>query len=194
MEDEQKFKNKYRTTSHRLKNYDYSFPGGYFLTICTHNKECIFGEIINGEMTLNDLGRIAHDEWLNTGKIRDNVIVDEFIVMPNHVHGILIVNDGGPEKSTKCNPVETNCNLSLQKTQKIPKQHGTSQTIGSIIRGFKIGVTKYSRQKTNMFTKIWQPNYYDHIIRNENELNRIREYIIQNPAKWTDDRNNIENM
>ena len=86
--------------------------------------------------------------------------------------------------------VETNCNLSLQRNQ---KQHGTSQTIGSIIRGFKIGVTKYARKNTDIYA-VWQSNYYDRIVRNEDELNRIREYILRNPEKWDDDRNNTENI
>ena len=193
----EKFKGKYRIQSNRLKGYDYSSEGAYFITICAKDRECLFGEIINEKIVLNDLGKIAFDEWQKTEKIRQNILIDEFVIMPNHLHGILIVNKKIlPSKkcisvNTNCT-VETNCNLSLQ-SQQPQKQHGTSQTIGSIVRGVKIGITKYARKNTNIHI-VWQPNYYDRIIRNEDELNRIREYILQNPAKWKNDRNNTENI
>jgi len=189
------FRNKYRIESTRLKNYDYSSEGAYFITICTKNREHYFGEIVDGKMVLNDFGKIAHNEWKNTENIRENITVDEFVVMPNHIHGILFI-DYRIEPSTQIySPVETNCNLSLQ----LPSQHGTSQTIGSIVRGFKIVITKWAREnivETNGNLSlppinVWQPNYHDHIIRDENELNRIREYIANNPLNWKNDQNNV---
>ncbi len=180
METKEKFRGKYNVQSNRLQGYDYSSAGAYFITICTKNREHFFGEIIDDEMVLNDLGRIVVEEWQRTPKIRENIILDEFVVMPNHVHGILFIDNNQ-------NTVETNCNLSLQKNILRKKlKHGTSQTIGSIVRGFKIGVTKYAREKTGIFN-VWQRNYYDRIIRNAEELNKIREYIIYNPQNWADD-------
>jgi len=169
----------------RLNGYDYSRAGAYFVTVCTQNRECLFGEIVNGEMVLNDAGRMAKQCWHDIPSHFSHVKLDEFVVMPNHVHGILCVADA---------PVGAKNFSPLQSGQ---RPRGTTKTIGSIIRGFKIGVTKWMRQNTE-FYNIWQRNYYEHIIRlsacghaqagNENELNRIREYIINNPMKWEFDR------
>ena len=87
------FKNKYRIESIRLPGYDYSQPGGYFITIVTHNRQCLFGNIVDGKMILNEYGELVKNEWLKTGVIRPNIIIDAFVVMPNHLHGILIITD-----------------------------------------------------------------------------------------------------
>ncbi len=181
-----KFRGKYRTTSHRLKGYDYTSDGAYFITIVTKNREHFFGKIMNGEMVFNGLGGIANGYWKKIPDHFPDVILDEFIIMPNHIHGILFL-----QKSTINIPrrdkkffVSTN-----NQTKQKPSKHGTSRTIGSIVRGFKIGVTKYARENTNIYD-VWQRNYHDRIIRNDNELNRIREYIINNPQMWECDRNN----
>ncbi len=177
---EQKFKQKYSTKSHRMPNYDYSSGGGYFLTICCYDKECLFGEVVDGEMVLNELGEIVHDEWQKTSEIRPNVVVDEFIVMPNHVHGILILNSNKRR--------DTEHRVSTEAFGK-----PTKNSIPTIIRSYKATVTKKINERNNYFcAKIWQPNYHDRIIRNENELNRIREYIQQNPNNWEDD--NLESI
>jgi len=164
----------------RLKGYDYSQSGAYFITICTQNRECLFGEITNGKIVLNDAGRMALKCWHDIPSHFPHVELDEFVVMPNHVHGILCVVDA---------PVGAKNFLPLQSGQ---RPRGTTKTIGSIIRGFKIGVTKWMRQNTESHN-IWQRNYYEHIIRNENELNRIRVYIVKNPLKWELDRENPDN-
>ncbi len=144
-------------------------------------------------MILNDLGKIAKDEWQRTEKVRKNVLVDEFVIMPNHLHGILIIDNKNIVKTNY--HVETNCNLSLpqQQPNQKPLKHGTSKTIGSIVRGFKIGVSKYARKNTYIYD-VWQSNYYDRIIRKEDELNRFRNYIVQNPKNWNEDKNNKENI
>lgn len=152
MQNQKKFNEKYRTTSHRLKNYDYSSNGAYFITICTKNRQHFFGEILEGKMILNDRGNAVQKCWKDIPKHFPFALLDAFVIMPNHIHGILCIK-------------EKNSSKLLQK----PKvSHGTSQTVGSIIRGFKIGVTKYCRQNTDVF-QVWQANYYDHIIRDENE-------------------------
>jgi len=153
----------------RLKGYDYSQSGAYFVTICTHNRELLF--FVEG------VRRILDKEWLKTGCIRQNVILDEFVVMPNHLHGIIVVPPGN---------VGAYSHTPLQKGFESP-----SRTIGAIIRGFKSTTTR----QINLFHNtpripIWQRNYYDHIVRNEDEMNKIREYIQNNPLKWCLDREN----
>lgn len=158
----------------RLYGYDYSQPGAYFITLCTHNRECLFGNIMDGKMVLNDVGKIAHQCWLEIPIHYPNVQLDEFIIMPNHIHGILIINDDVVQNIVGVQNIEPLQN----KFQKI-----IPRSIGSIIRGYKIGVTKWFRQNTDIYM-IWQRNYYEHIIRNEIELNKIRKYILNNPINW----------
>jgi len=157
----------------RLKGYDYAQAGAYFITICTHKRACLFGEIINGKMTVHDAGRVAEECWYAIPGHFPRVGLDRFVVMPNHVHGILFISDA-PVGAKYVSPLPS-------------RPQGTSKTIGSAIRGFKIGVTKWMRQNTE-FQNIWQRNYYDHIIRNEKDLNRIRKYIIENPLQWQADK------
>ena len=183
-----KFKGKYRTQSNRLAGYNYSQEGAYFVTICCKDRECLFGEIVDKKMVLNELGRIAEECWKNIPDHFPNTKLDKFVIMPNHIHGIIFLSSNNNNPSTN---VETKNFLSLRGGQ--CPHPGTSQTIGSIIRGFKIGVTKWARQNTDVFV-VWQPNYYDRIVRDEGELNRIREYILNNPLKWESDKNNPENI
>lgn len=146
-----RFFERYRQKSRRLQGFDYGSEGAYFVTICCKNRESIFGEVVNGKMILNELGNIVHQEWQKTSDLRKNIAVDTFVVMPNHLHGILFIDHKIPP-STKTTPIsiETNCNSFL--SSKIIQPRGTSQTIGSIVRGFKIGVTKYARKHHNIFT------------------------------------------
>jgi len=166
-------------TNNKLQNWDYSNNGYYFVTICTKNKDKYFGEIKNEEMILNDIGKIAEKYWQEIPKHFDFVVLDEFIVMPNHIHGIIIID--------KNNFVETQDVASLQLKHKQNKFGPQSRNLASIIRGFKIGVTKYSNQNNINFQ--WQPRFYDRIIRTEQELSNIREYIAFNPEKWPEDEN-----
>jgi len=174
----EKFKNKYTIKSARLKGYDYSQNGMYFVTICTKDRECFFGEIVNGRMILNEIGKIADQFWREIPKHFPFVNLDIYQIMPNHIHGIIeIIN------------VETQNFASLPKRNTFGPQ---SKNLASIIRGFKVGVKKYTTKNDIFF--FWQPRYYDHIIRNESELNRIREYICKNSDNWEKDRNNPENL
>jgi putative transposase len=159
----------------RLQGYDYGQNGAYYITVCTYQRTCLFGDIINGEMVLNDEGRIIEAEWLRTPLLRNDVLLDEFIIMPNHVHMILFFV-GGDCIAPPMQP------------------HGTMQsspTLGTIMRGFKSSCTKqinHYRQTSNQ--PVWQRGYHDHIVRNEHDLNRIRQYIINNPLQWADDTEN----
>ncbi len=158
---------KHHRRSIRLPHFDYAQPGGYFITVCTHNRSCLFGDIVNGEMVLNDAGKLVQKCWNEIPRHFPHVTSDEHVVMPNHFHGIIIIeHDLGN--------VGANNYLPLRRTT------GTSKTIGSIVRGFKIGVTKWSHQKSPDFV-VWQRNYFERIILHEKELHETRQYII-NPA------------
>ncbi|SRR5579884_170329 len=167
------YKNKYRIGSTRLKDWDYSSNGYYFVTICTKNRECFFGNIVDGKMILSEIGKIVLKEWQRTEQIRKNVRLDEWIIMPNHIHGIVVIDNGN---------VETHCNASLQ--QKYPENN-----LSFIVRGFKSISTKRIHM-SGFHNFAWQSRFYDHIIRDENSLQKIREYINNNPIKWDVDENN----
>ncbi len=140
----------------RLKGFDYAQSGAYFVTICSKDRKCIFGKIVDEEMRINDKGAIVHAEWLRTTEIRINVITDEFIIMPNHLHGIIMINNGRGV---------------LQYAPTESPFRSPSQTIGAIIRGFKSATTKQINKYTNTPGKpVWQRNYYDRIIRDEDEF------------------------
>jgi len=169
----------------RIKNYDYAQDGYYFVTICAKNKIECFGKIINGKMILNEIGKKANQCWLEIPKHFPDVSLDEHIIMPNHLHGIIAIETPMVVGAQNFVP--------LQREQINKFQHIVPRSLGSIIRGFKIGVTKWCRDNNhNEFQ--WQRNYYDRIIRNEKELDKIRKYIFENPLKWELDRNNLENL
>jgi len=189
------FKGKYRIESIRLPGYDYSQPGAYFITIVTHNRQCSFGNIVDGEMMLNEFGELVKNEWLKTGNIRRNIIIDAFVVMPNHLHGILIVmdnDDDGGGRGTLQRASTTTKTGPEMKTKTI-EQFGkpTKNSIPTIVRLFKSTTTKQINQlRQTPMQPLWQHNYYEHIIRNDNELTRIRQYITNNPKQWKQDNLN----
>lgn len=164
----------------RIPDYDYTQNGSYFITICSYKRDCLFGDLIGEEIRLNEFGIIARDEWLATAKMRPDIELDEFVVMPNHIHGILTINRRGTMHRAPT-------------SERFGRP--TSDSIPSIIRGYKSSVTiRANRLRQTHGTKIWQRNYYEHVIRDEAELNSIREYIIFNIAKWAEDENNPANL
>ena len=180
----------------RLKGHDYSNSGIYFLTLCIQNRACLFGNIVNGLMLLNDFGQIAYSEWINTTKIRPNVELGEFVVMPNHLHGIIMLHGRGELHSPAINNVnEKSGNVTGKSDESLINDEGEcnsplrgpSQTIGAIVRGYKSSVTR-QLNLLNLGTVVWQRNYYERIIRNEQSYQTIMEYIKDNPAKWNDDK------
>ncbi len=194
----------------RLPGYDYTQPGAYFVTVVTHERTPMFGDIADGEMRLNDAGRVAQQCWLDIPSHFPHVELDAFIIMPNHVHGILWIVETPPMGTTAGTmagtvgakdfsplpspPLPSNVPpISSQplgvSSDAAPQPHGTSKTIGSVVRGFKIGVTKWFRQNTTIYT-VWQRNYYEHIIRTDDALARIRAYIQSNPQRWAEDQEN----
>lgn len=175
----------HRRKSIRLQGYDYSQAGAYFITVCTHNRVPLFGEIVDGVMVLNTAGQIVEKCWCAIPEHFPQVTLDEFVVMPNHVHGIITVgaNNHLPQHYLPLPSDET----PIQSNEPPrPLQHGTSRTIGSMVRGFKIGVTRWFRANTDIHA-VWQRNYYEHIIRNEDAYLAIAEYIQTNPQRWETD-------
>ena len=166
----------------RLKGYDYSQAGAYFVTICTQNRACLFGEVVDGKMRLNEAGRMVLVEWNALSERFPVVELDAFVVMPTHIHGIIVITNDivgaglvpAPERAT---------------TRVAP-------TIGDVVGAFKSRTTVlYTRgvKQSGWATfpgRLWQRNYYEHIIRNEESLNRIRQYILNNPSRWAMDREN----
>jgi REP element-mobilizing transposase RayT len=163
----------------RLRGYDYSQPGAYFVTLCTSGRECLFGDVADGEVALNYVGRVVHEGWSYTEFIRPEVEVDEFVVMPNHLHGIITIRQ--PEGSVGAHgraPLPSG-NAIFQRPPR---------SLGSLIAGFKSAATKRINElRHTPGQPVWQRNYYEHIIRGETDLNRIRQYIRDNPARWTED-------
>jgi putative transposase len=163
----------------RLHGYDYSQAGVYFVTLCTKGRKTLFGDIVDGKMRLNGRGEIIRDEWVRTAIVRANVEMDYFVVMPNHVHGILVVLNVGATRR-----------VAPTIRQKDGPPRGF---LGAIIGQFKsVTCKKIKKIEPVLHPPFWQRNYYEHVIRNENEMNLIRKYIELNPAKWTLDRENPE--
>ena len=178
---------KYHRRSIRLKEYDYTQAGAYFITICTYNHRFLFGVVEEGKMLLNRFGKIVESEWLKTEQIRENIELDEYIIMPNHFHGIIIITDTVRGTVHEDNTVGAYSNTPLRKNS----FRSPSRTIGAIVRGFKSAVTKcINEYRETPGFPIWQRNYYEHIIRSREELSCIREYIANNPLQWQFDREN----
>ena len=178
-----KFKNKYRIPSARAGWWNYGNNAAYFITICTAHRENYFGKIVNGEMLLSEIGVITKSEWLKTPKLRHdmNLRLNEFIVMPNHFHGIICIDGNQYNRRSRDAMHCVSTNLSYKN-----KFGVQSKNLASIIRGFKIAVTTYAR-KHNIDFK-WQSRFHDRIIRNEYEYQHIANYIINNPANWGNDK------
>lgn len=223
----------------RLKGYDYSQAGLYFITIYCHNNQCLFGNIIVGanrippitnhispmsncpndnhpKMVLNEYGQIAFNEWMKTPEIRNNVELGEFVIMPNHIHGVIRLLGRGELHSPNNDELHSSNNVLVnspnnamdvfnmsqlngimgdsemmgnhqKKGECDSPLRGPSNNIGAIVRGYKSAVTK-QLNLLNTGCAVWQRNYHEHIIRNEQSYQRITEYIINNSAKWLDDK------
>jgi len=199
----EKFQNKYRIPSSRLQNWDYGQHAAYFVTICTQGRECYLGEVVHGKMNLSGIGIIADILWHEIKNHAPNIELGEFVVMPNHVHGIIILHGNNDNAVTveTTHVVETTHALSLQSPQtpqspqqSIGKKRFQNQgknTLSSIIGSYKSAVSKHAHRLGFVFA--WQPRFHDHIIRNQQSYQTISEYIINNPLKWNDDTFNPTN-
>ncbi|MEK6751434.1 MAG: transposase [Chloroflexota bacterium] len=177
----------------RLKGYDYTQAGAYFITICSHQRGHIFGEIVNGEMKLNSLGEIARTEWFKTSELRSYVELygDEFVIMPNHAHGIiwLVEQVGALRRNALSN------NSAKQRAEQRSAPTVKAGSLGAIVRAYKSAVTyAVNQQENSRGSVIWQRNYYEHVIRNDKELDLIAKYIGCNPLNWQLDRDNPKNI
>lgn len=183
----------HRRRSIRLKGYDYSQAGAYFVSICAHNRSCLFGEIANGQKVLNDAGRMVEFVWGELPVRFDHIELDEFVVMPNHIHCIFVLCRRG-EPCVR--PDSSGPHNSQSGEHKVHPYGTLPDTVGRIVQAFKSVTTHeyingVKQHGWPPFTgKLWQRNYYERIIRNENELNRIREYMINNPKQWEFDLEN----
>ena len=169
----------------RLSTHDYAGAGEYFVTLCIHGWKCVLGVVADEEVKLTDIGRVVNEEWLRTSDLRSNVDLDKFVIMPNHLHGIIVIHDErkGGEVSVGANgssPLRENVSSPGKTPFRSP-----SGTIGAVVRGFKAASTKRVNELRNTPGRpLWQRNYYEHIVRDERDLERIREYIAKNPERW----------
>lgn len=170
----------------RLSCYDYSTPAWYFVTICTFQMIPQFGKINTNKMIINDLGEFVEECWKNIPQHYPDVELDYYIIMPNHIHGIVIIDPSNKHF------FEDNCVGNEELVRSLADFHSLHTTnLSNVIKGFKIGVTKWAKQNNYNFK--WQKSFYDRIIRNERELYNIRKYIQQNPLKW-DIEKGIDNL
>jgi REP element-mobilizing transposase RayT len=184
-----KFKDTYRIESTRLPEYDYSRGGYYFVTVCTHNRQNLFGRIEKGHMVLNEAGKIVEKCWLDLPNHYPNLNLDYYCILPNHLHLIMII-DNPVSVETGLRPVSignivVNTETGLRPVSTIQsKFHG----IPEFIRALKsFSSRRIHEQRQSKYPPIWQKNYYEHIIRNEKSLYEIRKYIQNNPLDWEDD-------
>uniref|UniRef100_UPI004056B6E0 transposase n=1 Tax=Candidatus Electronema sp. TaxID=2698783 RepID=UPI004056B6E0 len=164
----------------RLRNYDYSQAGAYFVTICTQNRECLFGEIADGAMMLNEAGRIVADEWMKITQIRDEIALDEWAVMPNHFHGVVVLTETvGAVRAIHELPLRPLRMTQMQRrNMMLPKLIGRFKMLSS---------KRINELRGTPRTSLWQRNYWERVIRDETELRNVREYICGNPDRWEQD-------
>ena len=181
-------------SSIRLQGYDYSQAGAYFVTICTQGRACLFGDIKNGAMVLNEYGCAVRDEWLKISEIRAEIQTGEFVVMPNHFHGIVIIAEpiigDIRERAIRELPLRTpNHSVGAIHESPLPlRQQRRQMTLSKIIGRFKMLTAKHINEIRQLpGISVWQRNYYEHIIRNEDDYRQIAEYIADNPHRWAED-------
>jgi len=177
----------------RLRGYHYTKPGAYFLTICSYEKECIFGGIVNGEMRLSEAGVIVLSAWKDLTNHYFHVQLDNFVIMPNHIHGIVILTDTTRYQISENAAVSHNIPVGAG-SEPAPTRVTRRHTLSEIVRSFKT----FSARRINFLRQtpaipVWQRNFYDRVVRNKHELHRIRNYIEMNPTNWPQDEENPAN-
>lgn len=206
----EKFQNKYRITSHRHPDWDYSWNALYFLTIVTQNKACNLGKILDHQMILSDFGKIVNDEWLKSFEIRKELILHEYIIMPNHLHAVVeicnkselnhpgsVETHGRASHHPNSQPQSISLNNNLLQIKRNPAIR-IPKSISTLMAGFKSAVTtkidnyidenRLRLKKYHQYNPFFQANYHDHIIRNDFEFQNIRNYILENPINWEKDK------
>ena len=191
-----RYKVKYRISSARLKNWDYGSNAPYFVTICTDNKICYFGDVKEGEMYLSDLGQLANKYWLEMEKKFPFVVLDHFIVMPNHVHGIINIDKPLSDGRDAIYRVSNNADNpdAINRVSTVRKIGGVTgsnnpmlhENLSRFMNWYKGRCTFEMRKINTKFS--WQPRFHEHVIRNEEDYLKIAEYIQNNPCKWQEDK------
>lgn len=175
----------------RAQSFDYASPGAYFVTICAHHRLCVFGELFANKMRLSPAGQIIQRTWIRLPEFFEKIALDIFVVMPNHFHGILWITEQENQSqilASKGISPQTNTNPLNENSEWYGTQSGS---LSAIIQNFKsVSTRKIHQFKFLHDEPVWQRNYWERIIRNERELNAVREYIANNPAKWTFDQEN----
>ena len=176
------FPNPLRRKHLRLRDFDYTQNGAYFVTICTHSRRRLLGDVVDDKVVLSAEGRIVLECWQDLTNHYPHIELDDFVVMPNHVHGIVVITDSDKDFS----PTDPEARLKPATTK--------SHSLPEVIRGFKtFSARSINRLRNSAGEPVWQRNYYEHVIRDETSLRMIREYIVNNPAKWAEDRYNPGN-
>ena len=185
----------------RLEGYDYPLPGAYFVTLCTQNRECLYGVVEEDEVLLNDFGKIVDEEWRKTPLIRPDVELDTFVVMPNHLHGIIMIHERATAAGIDTQVVGATRRVAptqyagpdTDRPQTDPgrPKGAPSGSLGAIVGQFKsASARRINRARSAPGSAVWQRGFYEHVIRSEESFARIREYVAGNPAKWAEDEYN----
>jgi putative transposase len=213
---------KHNRHSVRLRGYDYSRSGAYFITVCTHDRECLFGEIVNGTMCLSEFGNVVAEEWTRSREIRREIELDEWALMPNHVHGIVVITADLVGPRSEQTEVGTHGRASLRTAAHnlgraflrnavgdggraslgngledaglVPLRR-KPRSLSSFVAGFKSATTRrINNLRDSPGARVWQGRFYEHIIRNDPDLERIRAYVCENPTRWESDEDNPVNF
>ncbi len=182
----------------RLRGFDYSADGAYFVTLCTQGRECLLGEITNGEMVLNAAGRMVREWWQKLPERFPHVLLDAYAIMPNHFHGIIVIVGAAPCGRPPLAPFESVYEIAdtEQPNSKPGRPHGVAPTLGRVVGWFKTMTTNAYIQGVNQSNwppfpgRLWQRDYFERIIRDEKEMSAVSEYIVFNPMRWADDKEN----
>jgi putative transposase len=176
----------------RLSGFDYRDNYAYFVTICTGHRECVFGDVIDGALRPSRRGLVVTQCWQDIPKHHPFVELDAFVVMPNHIHGILLFT-GGREEATQASQLQTPPRVAATPASPRPANaHGPmSKSLGAVVGSFKAAISRsINRLRPGAAVGLWQPNYYEHVIRNDRARDAIGEYILSNPDRWNLDEEN----
>jgi hypothetical protein len=181
----------HRRRTLRLKDYDYS-TGAFYFTLCTHNRKCVFGDVSQGQVILSRIGSVVLDEWERTRQVRPEAELDACVIMPNHFHGIVFIHGteaGSPHSRTLSPPARgsrAGTNGALSGAEPPPQR--LARSFGAFLGGFKSAITSRVNTLLDMRGRpLWQRNCYEHVIRNDRDLQARRDYIAFNPARWEED-------
>lgn len=183
---------KHHRRSIRLKGYDYASAGAYYVTIVAWRRECLFGEVVNGEMVLSKFGLVAKQQWEKLPNRFPNTELGAFMIMPNHMHGIVLITDG---RGTAENPNDLNGESSRRAPTQERFQKPVKGSIPTIIRSYKSAVSyRINLMRGTDGVPLWQRNFYEHVVRNEQDLQNKTDYINANPLLWDEDDENPANL